>query len=107
MHFGAGAPPDSVGLEPSLTGCTARPDPRHPRGRAQHGGFRPLADAVSPRGAPPSERNVRLLWAGGLVAFTLSAALDNLTTTIVMLSVLQARAHAREPPLSARALLAL
>jgi Na+/H+ antiporter NhaD/arsenite permease-like protein len=55
----------------------------------QHGGFKPLAAAVNASDATPAERNVRLLWGVGLLSFFLSAALDNLTTTIVMLSVLQ------------------
>jgi hypothetical protein len=65
-----------------------RPAPPPPR-RPQHGGFKPLAAAVSASGATPAERNTKLLWGVGLVTFFLSAMLDNLTTTIVMLSVLQ------------------
>ncbi len=54
-----------------------------------HGGFRPLAAAINAGDAAPQQRNTKLLWGVGLLTFFLSACLDNLTTTIVMLSVLQ------------------
>ena len=55
----------------------------------QHGGFKPLAAAVNASGGASGASNARLLWGLGLLTFFLSAILDNLTTTIVMLSVLQ------------------
>jgi Na+/H+ antiporter NhaD/arsenite permease-like protein len=51
-----------------------------------------LAALVSGGGVPAlsrAARNTRLLWGVGAVSFLVSAALDNLTTTIVVLSVLQ------------------
>ncbi len=49
----------------------------------QHKGFRILSDAIS----VTSKR--ALLWTIGFITFFLSAVLDNLTTTIVMISLLQ------------------
>jgi hypothetical protein len=69
----------------------------------QHGGFKPLAAAVSASGSP-AERNIKLLWGVGLVTFFLSAMLDNLTTTIVMLSVLQVRQSAVQQEVAQRCL---
>lgn len=54
-----------------------------------HGGFKPLAAVVNSPSGSRAERNTKLLWGVGLLTFFLSAMLDNLTTTIVMLSVLQ------------------
>lgn len=57
----------------------------------QHGGFKPISAAVKARrsSAAPAERNARLLWGAGLLSFFMSAVFDNLTTTIVMLSIMQ------------------
>ena len=46
-----------------------------------YGGFSIITDRITARGMVP------LLWIIGLVSFFLSAALDNLTTTIVMISL--------------------
>ncbi|MFA5628498.1 MAG: sodium:proton antiporter NhaD [Thiohalomonadaceae bacterium] len=48
-----------------------------------HGGFKVITDRITTR------RRVSLLWIIGLLTFFLSAALDNLTTTIVMVSLLR------------------
>ncbi|MDB5256117.1 MAG: Citrate transporter [Chitinophagaceae bacterium] len=48
-----------------------------------HGGFRVITDRITVQKAIP------LLWLVGLLAFTLSAILDNLTTTIVMVALLR------------------
>lgn len=48
-----------------------------------HQGFRVISDAIS------VNSKKALLWAAGLITFFLSAVLDNLTTTIVMISILQ------------------
>ncbi len=48
-----------------------------------YGGFAVITDHIK------STSVVRLLWLVGLIAFFLSAALDNLTTTIVMISLLR------------------
>lgn len=58
----------------------------------QHGGFKPLAALVNAGASSPAERNTKLLWGVALLSFFLSAVLDNLTTTIVMLSVMQVTA---------------
>ncbi|EZQ15990.1 sodium:proton antiporter [Halopseudomonas bauzanensis] len=48
-----------------------------------HGGFKVITDRITTR------RRVSLLWIIGLLTFFLSAVLDNLTTTIVMVSLLR------------------
>lgn len=48
-----------------------------------HGGFKVITDRITTR------RRVSLLWIIGLLTFFLSAVLDNLTTTIVMISLLR------------------
>ncbi len=48
-----------------------------------HQGFKIITDQIS------SKKSVTLLWTIGLLAFFLSAALDNLTTAIVMVSLLR------------------
>ena len=48
-----------------------------------HGGFKVVTDRITTR------RRVSLLWIIGLLTFFLSAVLDNLTTTIVMVSLLR------------------
>lgn len=48
-----------------------------------HQGFQIITDQIS------SKKSVTLLWTIGLLAFFLSAALDNLTTAIVMVSLLR------------------
>lgn len=48
-----------------------------------HGGFRVITDRISTR------KKVKLLWIIGFITFGLSAILDNLTTTIVMLMLLR------------------
>ena len=48
-----------------------------------YGGFAIITDRIK------STNTVRLLWIVGLITFFLSAALDNLTTTIVMISLLR------------------
>jgi Na+/H+ antiporter NhaD/arsenite permease-like protein len=48
-----------------------------------YGGFSIITDKIS------SKSTVKLLWIIGLIAFFLSAALDNLTTTIVMISLIR------------------
>jgi Na+/H+ antiporter NhaD/arsenite permease-like protein len=48
-----------------------------------HGGFRVITDRITVQKAIP------LLWLIGLLAFVLSAILDNLTTTIVMVALLR------------------
>jgi Na+/H+ antiporter NhaD/arsenite permease-like protein len=48
-----------------------------------HGGFRVITDRITVQKAIP------LLWLVGLLAFVLSAILDNLTTTIVMVALLR------------------
>ncbi len=48
-----------------------------------HEGFKVITDRIQTR------RRVHLLWIIGLLTFFLSAALDNLTTTIVMVSLLR------------------
>ena len=48
-----------------------------------HGGFRVITDRITVQKAVP------LLWLVGLLAFALSAILDNLTTTIVMIALLR------------------
>lgn len=48
-----------------------------------HEGFKVITDRIQTR------RRVHLLWIVGLLTFFLSAALDNLTTTIVMVSLLR------------------
>lgn len=48
-----------------------------------HQGFKIITDQIS------SKKSVVLLWTIGLLAFFLSAALDNLTTAIVMVSLLR------------------
>ncbi len=48
-----------------------------------HGGFRVITDRINTRD------KVRLLWIIGFVTFFMSAILDNLTTTIVMLMLLR------------------
>lgn len=48
-----------------------------------HEGFRVITDRIQTR------KRVHLLWIIGLLTFFLSAALDNLTTTIVMVSLLR------------------
>jgi Na+/H+ antiporter NhaD/arsenite permease-like protein len=51
-----------------------------------HGGFKRLASWVV------AEQRSTLAWGVGLLSFAMSAVLDNLTTTILMLSIL-ARAN--------------
>jgi len=48
-----------------------------------HEGFRVITDRIQTR------KRVQLLWLIGFITFFLSAALDNLTTTIVMISLLR------------------
>ncbi len=48
-----------------------------------HEGFKVITDRINTR------KRVHLLWMIGLITFFLSAALDNLTTTIVMVSLLR------------------
>lgn len=48
-----------------------------------HGGFKVITDRITTR------KRVSLLWIIGLLTFFLSAVLDNLTTTIVMVSLLR------------------
>lgn len=48
-----------------------------------HGGFRVITDRINTR------NKVKLLWVIGLITFFMSAILDNLTTTIVMLMLLR------------------
>ncbi len=48
-----------------------------------HEGFRIVTDRITTR------NRIRLLWLVGFITFFLSAALDNLTTTIVMISLLR------------------
>lgn len=48
-----------------------------------HEGFRVITDRIGTR------HRVKLLWIVGFITFFLSAALDNLTTTIVMISLLR------------------
>ncbi|HEX4870265.1 MAG TPA: sodium:proton antiporter NhaD [Moraxellaceae bacterium] len=48
-----------------------------------HDGFKVITDRIT------TTRKVSLLWLIGLITFFLSAALDNLTTTIVMISLLR------------------
>jgi NhaD family Na+/H+ antiporter len=48
-----------------------------------HQGFKVVSDAIS------VSSKKALLWATGLIAFFLSSVLDNLTTTIVMVTILQ------------------
>ena len=48
-----------------------------------HGGFKVITDRIHTR------KRVTLLWIIGLLTFFLSAVLDNLTTTIVMISLLR------------------
>lgn len=48
-----------------------------------HEGFRVITDRIATR------QRVKLLWIVGLITFFLSAVLDNLTTTIVMVSLLR------------------
>src|SRR5690606_11313806 len=48
-----------------------------------HGGFKVITDRIHTR------KRVSLLWIIGLLTFFLSAVLDNLTTTIVMISLLR------------------
>ncbi|MBD7976048.1 MULTISPECIES: sodium:proton antiporter NhaD [Pseudomonas] len=48
-----------------------------------HGGFKVITDRIHTR------KRVSLLWIVGLLTFFLSAVLDNLTTTIVMVSLLR------------------
>ncbi|WP_207061213.1 sodium:proton antiporter NhaD [Motiliproteus sp. SC1-56] len=48
-----------------------------------YGGFSLITDRIR------STSTVRLLWTVGLIAFFMSAALDNLTTTIVMISLIR------------------
>ena len=48
-----------------------------------HQGFKIITDQIS------SKKSVTLLWTIGLIAFFLSAILDNLTTSIVMVSLLR------------------
>lgn len=48
-----------------------------------YGGFAIITDRIN------STNTVKLLWAIGLIAFFMSAALDNLTTTIVMISLIR------------------
>jgi Na+/H+ antiporter NhaD/arsenite permease-like protein len=48
-----------------------------------HGGFKAITDRITTR------KRVSLLWIIGLLTFFLSAVLDNLTTTIVMVSLLR------------------
>ncbi|MGH8492417.1 MAG: sodium:proton antiporter NhaD [Moraxellaceae bacterium] len=48
-----------------------------------HDGFRVITDRIR------TTQKVKLLWIIGLITFFLSAALDNLTTTIVMVSLLR------------------
>lgn len=48
-----------------------------------HGGFKAITDRITTR------RRVSLLWIISLLTFFLSAVLDNLTTTIVMISLLR------------------
>jgi Na+/H+ antiporter NhaD/arsenite permease-like protein len=55
-----------------------------------YGGFSLITDRIR------STSMVRLLWVVGFVAFFLSAALDNLTTTIVMISLLRKLVRDRE-----------
>lgn len=49
----------------------------------RHHGFRIITDLIKTR------NSVKLLWMLGLITFFLSAVLDNLTTTIVMISLLR------------------
>ncbi len=55
-----------------------------------YGGFSVITDRIK------STSTVKLLWIVGLIAFFLSAALDNLTTTIVMISLLRKLVSSRE-----------
>ncbi len=48
-----------------------------------YGGFAIITDRIN------STNTVKLLWTIGLIAFFMSAALDNLTTTIVMISLIR------------------
>src|SRR5690606_8467843 len=48
-----------------------------------HQGFRAVTDRIRTR------KRIHLLWIIGLLTFFLSAVLDNLTTTIVMISLLR------------------
>lgn len=48
-----------------------------------HDGFKVITDRIT------TTRNVTLLWLTGFITYFLSAALDNLTTTIVMVSLLR------------------
>jgi Na+/H+ antiporter NhaD/arsenite permease-like protein len=70
--------------------------PNHMRGRMSdlliccvqvvdcHGGFKRLASWVT------AEERSSLAWSIAVLTFFMSAVLDNLTTTIVMVSILQA-----------------
>eukprot|EP00878_Enallax_costatus_P023894 GHUV01025453.1.p1 GENE.GHUV01025453.1~~GHUV01025453.1.p1 ORF type:complete len:345 (+),score=82.83 GHUV01025453.1:289-1323(+) len=53
-----------------------------------HGGFKRLANWVR------ADQRTTLAWGVGLLTFVMSAVLDNLTTTIVMISILQVGAGA-------------
>lgn len=55
-----------------------------------HHGFKIITDKIT------SKNKVTLLWIIGLITFFLSAALDNLTTAIVMVSVLRKLIHDKE-----------
>lgn len=55
-----------------------------------HEGFRIVTDRITTR------NRARLLWMVSLLTFFLSAALDNLTTTIVMVSLLRKLIHEKE-----------
>lgn len=49
----------------------------------QHQGFKPITDKIK------TTKKVKLLWILGFLSFFLSAALDNLTSTIVMVALLR------------------
>ena len=55
-----------------------------------HKGFEVLKEMIT------TKSKIRLLWITGIIAFFLSAVIDNLTTTIVLISLLRKLVHDRE-----------